>query len=375
MNRKMILAGGAAFVLVAAGTMAFLYGSNIGAGADAAQGDGEQARQGPPPAAVAVASAETRSLAPRSEVPGSVVSTRDSLVAAATSGKIEWVADVGVEVEEGDVIARIEAADAEFTRDDSAAQVRRLTARAEYLDSLYKRFVGLGEEAGESEATLDEMRSNRDEAMQAVKQAEVALRRAQTNLDRTQVRAPFAGRVVSQETQVGEFANPGTELVRLVDTQRYEVTARAPAGLARNIQSGETIRVSNGADTREAMVRAVVPVGDDRSRMLELRLELPDAVWYIGSAVRVSLPAAAMRNVTAVPRDALVLRADRVSVFVINEENTAERVDVELGSAEGEFIEVIGEVEPGDSVVIRGGERLRDGQPVTISTLTGEPQV
>ena len=109
--------------------------------------------------------------------------------------------------------------------------------------------------------------------------------------------------------------------------------------------------------------------------MLELRLELPETTWYIGSAVRVSLPSAAARIVTAVPRDALVLRADRISVFVISEENAARRVDVELGTAEGDFIEVIGDVKAGDTVVIRGGERLRDGQSVTISTLSGEPSV
>ncbi len=371
MNRKMILAGGTALVLIAAGTTAFIYGNNVGNVADAADAtDGaQQAQQGPPPAAVSVAKAEMRSLAPRSEVPGSVVSTRDSLVAAATSGKIEWVAEVGAEVEEGDIIARIEPADAEFDRDDSAAQVRRLQARANYLDSLYQRFVGLGEDAGESESALDEMRSNRDEAIQAVVQAEVALRRTQINLDRTKVRAPFTGRVVSQETQVGEFANPGTQLIRLVDTSRYEVTARAPASLARNVKAGDSIRVVNGAQFMDAVLRAVVPVGDDRSRMLELRFELPDTAWYIGSAVRVSLPSASARTVTSVPRDALILRADRISIFVISTDNVAKRVDIELGSAEGDFIEVIGDVQPGDSVVIRGGERLRDGQSVTISSL------
>lgn len=374
MNRKIILAGAAGAILIAAGTAAFVFGNNVGANADAAESE-TAARQGPPPAAVAVASAERKQLAPQSEAPGSVVSLRDSRVAAATSGKIEWVANVGAEVEEGEIIARIESADAKFTRDDSAAQVERLRSRAEYLDSLYKRYVGLGEEAGESEATLDEMRANRDEAFQAVVQAEVALRRAEINLARTEVKAPFTGRVVSQETQVGEFANPGTEIVRLVDTHKLEVTARAPASLARNISPGETIKVANGPDILEGVVRAVVPVGDERSRMLELRLELPETSWYIGSAVRVSLPATAPRMVTAVPRDALVLRADRVSVFVIGEDNTAKRIDVELGAAEGDFIEVTGEINPGDSVVIRGGERLRDGQPVTISTVSGEPIV
>lgn len=66
-------------------------------------------------------------------------------------------------------------------------------------------------------------------------------------------------------------------------------------------------------------------------------------------------------------------RADRVSVFVIGEDKIARRVDVELGAAEGDYIEVIGEIEPGDDVVIRGGERLRDGQPVTMATRSVEP--
>lgn len=374
MNRKVFFAGAAGAFLIAAGTAAFFYGDSIGASAGAAETE-DAAQAGPPPAPVAVAKAERRQLAPRSETPGSVVSTRDSLVSAAASGKIEWVAEVGAEVEEGDVVARIEAADAQLTRDNSAAEVARLRARTDYLEKLYERYVGLGEEAGESEATLDEMRANRDQAREELTQAEVALRRAEINLDRTEVKAPFAGRVVSQESQIGEYANPGTELVRLVDTRRLEVTARTPAGLARNVKAGDMIKVSNGAETVEAAVRAIVPVGDSLSRMLELRLELPGSAWYIGSAVRVNLPAAAARTVTAVPRDALVLRAERISVYVIDEENKAKRVDVELGAAEGDYIEVIGDVEPGDSVVIRGGERLRDGQAVTISTLTGEPSV
>lgn len=371
MQRRMMIFGAGAAALLIAGASAFFYGESVGA----AGGEEAQAMEGPPPATVAVARIEARSIAPRAEAPGSVVSLRDSLVAAATAGKFTWVADVGAEVEEGEVIARIDPADALFTRDNNLAEVRRLRTRAAYLDSLYTRFSDLGEESGESEASLDEMRTNRDEADQSLAQAEVALRRAETELERTEVKAPFAGRVVSQESQIGEFASPGAGVVRLVDTGGLEVTARAPAALARNINPGDAITVSYGAESLEAELRAVVPVGDERSRMLELRLALPESGWYIGSAVRVLLPAAAERVVTAAPRDALVLRADRISVFIIDEDSIARRVTVELGDAEGDFIEIIGDVEPGQSVVIRGGERLRDGQPVAVTALNSDASV
>lgn len=374
MTRKKLLIGGV-LLIAAAGAGAFFYGGHVGANTQTADAEAQPAPQGPPPAPVAVAQVMQKSLAPRAETPGAIVSVRDSRIAAATSGKIDWVAPVGAEVGEGEVVARLEQADAKFTRDDTAAQVRRLAARADYLDSLYKRYLGLGQDAGESEATLDEMRANRDEAMQALAQARVALQRAEVNLERTIVRAPFAGRVASQEAQIGEFANPGTELVRLVDTRHLEVTTRAPAGLTRNIEAGETIKVANGPETLDARVRAVVPVGDDRSRMLEIRLELPETNWYIGSAVRVSLPSDRPRSVTAVPRDALVLRADRISVYVVGEDMTAKRIDVEIGAAEGEFIEVLGDVKPGESVVIRGGERLRDGQKVVFAETARDPAV
>ncbi|MEM8772261.1 MAG: efflux RND transporter periplasmic adaptor subunit [Pseudomonadota bacterium] len=364
MNKTFIFAGLGAVTLVAAGTIAYFYGSAVGSEADTQ----ETAQQnGPPPAVVTVAEAEERRLAPHAETPGSVVSIRDSLVAAATSGKIEWVAEVGAEVEEGETIARIEAADAQLAFNDSAAEVSRMQSRADFLSTRFERFNGLGDEAGESETALDQMRADRDEALQGLRQAEVAKDRAALNLQRTEVKAPFAGRVVSQESQIGEFATPGAGLVRLVDTRRLEVTARAPASLARNISAGDIIRVSNGPQQKNAQVRAVVPVGDALSRMLELRLELEDTDWYIGSAVRVALPTMEARQVTAAPRDALVLRADRISIFVIDEEETARRVDVELGAAEGDFIEVLGDIKPGDSLVIRGGERLRDGQKVTLS--------
>ncbi|WP_411816089.1 efflux RND transporter periplasmic adaptor subunit [Hyphococcus sp. DH-69] len=368
MNRKIAYSGIAAtFIAVAAGA-AFVYGGHVGASPDTESAEATEEPQGPPPAAVALAKVESRNLAPHSETPGTIVSIRDSRVSAATSAKVEWVAEVGAEVNEGDLIARLDPSDATFAKNDAEAELKRLNARAKYLDSLYKRYLGLGEEAGESEATLDEMRSNRDEAYQAVARARVALERAETNLSRTEVRAPFSGRVVSQETQIGEFATPGTELIRLVDTHHLEVTARAPIGLTQNIRPGATIRVANGVETLEGKVRTIVPVGDERSRMLEIRLELPaETSWYIGSAVRVHLPSAIPQRVTAVPRDALILRADRISVFVVGEDNLAKRVDVELGTAEGEFIEVMGDLEPGQNVVIRGGERLREGQPVTIS--------
>lgn len=366
-NRFKFAAAGGALLAAAAG-LAYFSGIMQDSDAAAASADASGAApQGPPPAAVRIAEAVQAELAPLSEAPGSVVSLRDSLIAAATSGKIEWVADIGAEVEEGAVIARIDSADATFAVNEASAEVRRLTSRANYLDALHERFVSLGDESGESESSLDSMKADADEARANLARARAALERAEVNLQRTEVRAPFAGRIVSQESQIGEFASPGGAIARLVDTRHLEVTAQAPAALLRNVQPGEMISLAYGSEELTAPIRAIVPVGDQISRTLEVRIALPEIGWNIGSAVRVKLPTTAPKSVVAAHRDALVLRANRVSVFVVGEDMKAKQVDVELGVAEGDLIEIIGDVAPGDNLVIRGGERLRDGQSVTIA--------
>lgn len=367
LKRRTRLAAAAGLVLALGGAGAFFAGA-FDQDAKAAADAGPPA---PPPANVRIAEAVAAELAPHSEAPGSVVSVNDSLIAAATPGKILWVAEIGSTVAEGDVIARIDPADAILQRDESRADIKRLAARADYLARLVERHEGLGEDGGESEAAVDQMRADRDEAAQNLERARVALRRAETALERTEVKAPFAGRIAAREIEVGEFVNPGIAVARLVNTDELEVTARAPDSLLASVHAGDEISVSNGAQTLKAKVRAVVPVGDTISRTLELRLVLPKTDWHIGSAVQVNLPRSAPKRVVAVDRDALILRADRVSVFVVAEDDAAKQVDVELGAAEGELIEVIGSVKPGDRIVIRGGERLRDGQKVAIQDAAG----
>ncbi|MBB5518046.1 efflux RND transporter periplasmic adaptor subunit [Amphiplicatus metriothermophilus] len=366
--RLIFLAAGA--LIVAGGGAAYVAGLVSGGDSEAVAAEAG-APSGPPPAVVRVAEAVRAELAPQAEVPGTVVSLRDSLVAAAAAGKIEWVAEIGAEVEEGAAIARIDPVDARLALAEAEADVGRLSARADNLAKLYERYLGLGAESGESEAFLDQMRADRDAARNDLVRAEAALARARVNLERTEVRAPFAGRVAAQAIQVGEYAAPGAALLRLVDTRRLEVTAQAPASVLAAVRPGDSIPVSDGVKTLQAEARAVVPVGDEVTRMLELRLALPadesgEAPWPIGAAVRARLPTRTPQPVVAAHRDALILRAGRVSVFVVDAENTARRVDVELGTADGELIEVIGEIAPGDRLVIRGGERLRDGQPVSV---------
>jgi hypothetical protein len=116
----------------------------------------------------------------------------------------------------------------------------------------------------------------------------------------------------------------------------------------------------------KANVRAVVPVGEERSRQFELRLALGENPPMVGSALEVALPEREVAQTLAVPRDALVVREGGSYVLPITAENTPERIDVKAGASDGELTAVTGELSAGDTVVVRGAERLSVGQKVRI---------
>jgi multidrug efflux pump subunit AcrA (membrane-fusion protein) len=87
-------------------------------------------------------------------------------------------------------------------------------------------------------------------------------------------------------------------------------------------------------------------------------------MFVSGQFVEVALPLKSSSNVLYVPRDAVVLRSEGSYVFRIGSDNVATRVSVILGEGQGSLVSVLGKLQAGDKVAIRGIERLEDGQLV-----------
>ena len=89
-------------------------------------------------------------------------------------------------------------------------------------------------------------------------------------------------------------------------------------------------QIIDGERKVSGKVRAVIPVGDERSRMVELRIALTDR-WRVGAPVRVEIAPRDVRKVVTVPRDAVILRQGASYVMRVRADNTAERVAVNIG--------------------------------------------
>ncbi len=187
----------------------------------------------------------------------------------------------------------------------------------------------------------------------------------------TKIRAPFDGIVTEKLRNIGERLNVADEVIHLVDPDSIEVVARAPLNTVNFIKDGDILEVYNDYRKGEGSVRTTVPIGNPQSHMFEVRLNVDPTLWTVGESVRLSMPTALAREVMTVPRDALVLRREGASVFRIKEDMTAEQVNVIIGLGAGSLIEIIGDVQPSDRVVIRGAERLSTGMTVHIRKADG----
>lgn len=341
-------------------TLSLILASAIAAGAAA------QAPNGPPPALVEVEAALHDQVAATTWVPGTVVSRNDARIAAEVPGRVTSVAEVGTSVKAGEPIATIEDRDLQLQLQENAATLKRLQAQVRYQESQVARLEQLAKSNNAAATQLDEARSSRDVLQQEIAAAQISREQIAYRIEKSQVTAPFPGRIAARLAQPGEYVTPGSEIARLVDTVHKEVRAQAPLASARFIADGMVVAVRDEYQEAKNPIRTVIPVGDERSRMIEIRIALEQPDWVIGGAVRVALPSTEVRKLVTVPRDALVLRGNETYVYRVAADRTAERVDVTTGIGVGTMVEVIGDIAPGDPLIVRGGERLRPGQPVTV---------
>ena len=228
-----------------------------------------------PPAAVSVAPAVSVELAPRRWSPGSVISRQDARVASEQDGRVIRVVEVGQRVRAGEPLAIL---------DDTALRLRearsrrpnsaRIQAQLDLATRQEQRYAQLAAQQNIARAQYEQLRADRDTLVQDRARAQALL--AQTRHQRTQmtVRAPFAGVVAERQVQLGEYVTTGAAVARLVDTAAQEVRVRAPVDLARHLAVGTPVLVRVGGAERTHPVSALVPVGDEASRQLELRIAI-----------------------------------------------------------------------------------------------------
>ena len=321
------------------------------------------------PAQVQIIEAKYVQLAPSIWIAGTIISRHDSKLSSEVEGRIESLLEVGDMIEKGELVARVDDTTIRMQLEEAKAEIIPIKAKLNFFNHEVERLDKLAKENNAAKNRLDEVISDRDQMRGELSMKQTRLSQARDTLNRTTILAPFTGVVAERYKEEGEWAKIGDELLRLVNTESKEIQGRIQQESAAFIKQGNSLEVTDGKSQTVATIKTLVPVGDYVSRLYEIRLNFRGTGWMAGHAVRIKVPTAKPQNVLVVPRDALVIRENILKVFRILEDNTAEVVFVETGIASEDLIEIIGEINEGDKIVIRGNERLRPQQQVNIQQL------
>ncbi|MDO6445468.1 efflux RND transporter periplasmic adaptor subunit [Colwellia sp. 1_MG-2023] len=325
------------------------------------------AQQGPP-ANVNVTSIQNTTLSPVAWVSGSVVSRNNSQIAADVSGRLISLASLGSKVKKNQVIAELDDRTLKLKYDEADALVANAQAKLTFEAAEVTRKKTLVEKKLISEKELEEAISNLNIAKANAAAAKAKLEQIAQDITYTKLKAPFDGIVAERLSNQGEYVNNGNAIIRLVETANVEASLFAPLTAYRFLKESKQLAIKSPLGEGRADIKAIIPVADSRSHLMEVRLDMSPFDWPIGLDIKAAVATGNSKQVLATHRDALVLRRDTMSIFIIDTENKAKQVNVTVGISEGDLIEVIGDIQAGDQVVIRGAERLRAGQTVNIKT-------
>ncbi|MCJ8318419.1 MAG: efflux RND transporter periplasmic adaptor subunit [Colwellia sp.] len=319
-----------------------------------------------PPASVNVVTAKIVTLTPLVSVSGTTVSQNDSKIAAEVSGRLVDLSPIGARVNKGDILAKIDDKHLKIQYREQQASLLNAQTQLNFLETEVTRKTALVSKKLSPRTELDKTVSERDVAKGEVLAAQARLDRTTQNLDYTEVKAPFSGIVAARIANLGEYIDSGNAIVRLVETANTEASVFTPIVAYQFLTQSKELLVESPLGQGYAPIKTVIPVADSRSHLMEVRLDMSGFNWPIGLNFKTKVASGPSKEALTVPRDALVLRREGISIFRINKDNTAEKIRVTVGMAMDELVEVIGGVKAGDLIVIRGAERLSTGQAVQI---------
>jgi len=297
---------------------------------------------------------------------GVVEAVRQAVVAAQVAGNIVSLAvKVGDRVAAGQVLARIDARAAEQAATASDAQAAAAKATLELASRDWDRQRQLYAQQFISRAALDRAES---EFKATAAQANAQL--AQAGAARTQsgfyvVKAPFSGVIADVSVQLGDMAMPGRPLFTVYEPGALRVTAAVAQTVAMHPDLAKLRLEVPGLMSPGPWVAPVrvqrLPTVDPTTLTMQIRAELPAGLQGVspGMFARVWLPlpnAASSTNATDariwIPATAVVRRAEVSGVYVLAADGKALLRQVRLGRSEGQQVEILSGLTPGDKVAL-----------------------
>lgn len=309
---------------------------------------------------------------------GHVVAAREIRLAPEINGRIIRVNPnlvPGTRLDKGAFIARIDPRDYRIAlvQEQGRMQQAQLdyqleTTRGQIAQKEWE-LLGGGLQGGAETSDLALRKPQMAVAEQQKTTVENSVAQAKLNLNRTEIRAPFAGIVLAKNVDVGQYVNPTTPLLHLMGTDELWVDVSVPVGQLRAIdipgvnttaEEGSTAtiaqRVGDQTISRQGAVIRLQGALDAKSRTARLLLSVPDPFGsdaglplLAGAYVQVEIQGHPLRDVFPVPREAL---QEGRFVWRATTDNLLERTDVTVLFSDRDTAVLQGELQDGDRLIV-----------------------
>ncbi len=263
--------------------------------------------------------------------------------------------DEGTYVNKGALLVKIN------DRELQAQLAQALTKQKLASQSEYRAKLLLEKEAISSEdydVALADLRSL---------QSQTNVIRAQ--LSKTQIRAPFSGKIGLRKVSSGEYLTPGTTIANLVSINPVKIVFSVPEKYARQISLNSKIdfTVAGSSKTYSANIYAIEPSIDMDTRTLQIKAKADNPGGQIlpGSFAKIEFPLSNIKDAILIPSEAIIPVLKGKKVFV-NNQGKAKEVMVETGPRTDKDVLIISGLNFGDTVLTTGMMSLKPEMPVNI---------
>jgi membrane fusion protein (multidrug efflux system) len=293
------------------------------------------------------------------QVAGTVKAYKDANLSPEEGGVVkEWKAKRGQQVKKGDLIVALkdEVIKAGYDAAESQYNMAELN-----LGKQQKVF----DEQGISELQLKNLEYGRDAA-----KANADLMKARW--ERTQIRSPFDGVVENTFPNEGEFAPPGVPIARVVNTSVIKIQAEIPELYSGTISVGTPAIVTFDAvpgDTLKGKLAFVSSTVSAANRTLMVELVTSNSSRKIKPEMvaKVKLLRQIKSNAVLVSSNIIQLVDRDRSIVYVNNDGKAEERSLKLGGRQGNMVEVLEGLNPGDQLIVSGYQKLVSGTPVVVT--------
>lgn len=324
----------------------------------ACSGKEEQAGLGAPamqPSAVEVFTIQPTDVSRKIDIPGTIVASEEVQLFSEVNGRVQKIHfKEGQRVSKGALLLQVDT-------DILRAQKKQLQVQYELAVKDEARKKALLAAKGISFEEYEKSAS----AMESL-EAEMAL--IQVQISKGEIRAPFSGRIGLRRISEGAYINPQTLITSLIqdDNVKVEFSISERYASAVNVGQQITFRVEGNTQEYTGKVFAFEPFVDAGTRMLTIRAELRnDGKLIPGSFVAIEYDLGIESGAMMVPAASIIPVLKGQKVMVVRN-GIAKDLPVQVGIRTADKVQVMGDLKPGDQLLVSGLLAVRDGMPVVI---------